>query len=208
MTSILFIAQESSNEFVKNRFIIEAMLSGCKESKVELLVLFNSPKTAENEKLDDWLTGIMEGEKFSHLVKVGVIDEMVLSEGAAYSKLLKEAKGDNICFFDGRSVVSPGWLYELNFHYSLIENAGACAIPLFSEKKAYSQLLDKNDEMISVYKTENDSLHGVVYCSSELVNKIGVDEKIEVGAVKEFSLQLAKCSYNNFYIPKQLRSVI
>lgn len=197
MVSILLII----DNYYLNRYTIETLLRYCAETQVELLVVNNTG----DESIVKFLTDIIQNEKYQHVIKVGEINEITFNKAQAYNKLIKESKGDYICIFEANSIVGKNWLYDMIYYHSILPKVGGCAIPEFNTKKTYTGILDKNDEIINVFKTNDNHIDGIALFKKDLLNEGNCfDESQEKDFLKEFSLRISKELWENFYCPMQI----
>ena len=188
------------DNYFLNRECIENMLSRCKENEVELLVSNNT----FDGKASEYINRIIKDEKFYHVKRVGEIDEFILNRATAINRLLSETRGDYICVFDSSAMVSNGWLYDLKYFHSLINNSGITAIPEFNTKKVYSPLMDKNDEFVNVWKPELNYVSGILFFKKEHLKLTGCFSDVSENYVELFSKQFVNAGFENFYIPGQI----
>ncbi len=194
MVSVLIIIDNP----VIDRYAIENLLRYSAGVELEILAVNNTGDPSVME----FLAHIVKSEdKTVNLVALGEIDEITYNKPAAFNKLIKEAKGDYICVFESNILVGPEWIYDLRHYHSLIDKVGATAIPTSDVKKVYTGLIDKNDEIVNVWKSADNSVSGVALFKNDLLNPGNCfNEEVEVGFLTDFTLKINKLGkFENFY---------
>lgn len=196
MVSILAIIDDQA----LNKSVLDVMLKHCRETEIELLILNNS-----GNSIEEFLKQKINRPGADNFKNCGEMDEITFNRAQGLNKLITEAKGEYVCIFDCRAIVNNNWLFDLLYYHSLVKDAGIAAIPSFKDKKIYTPLIDNNDEMISVWKTPDNSVDGIFLMKKEVAGLL-FDEANEDDFKHEFSLQVSKnLKLENFYIPGQFK---
>ncbi len=194
MVSVLVIID---NYFI-NKFCLEAM-----ETEIELLAV-NGTGGDDCSKI---LADIINAKPNNHVIRVGEIDEMIYNKAKAYNRLLQEAKGDYVCIFNAYATVGAGWLHGLISGHSVFPKVGAIAIPEFDAKKIYSGAIDKNEEVVNVWrpKTDDGSVSGIILSRADLLNAGNCFDETKDDFISEFTGRVTKHGWENFYAPGQIQ---
>lgn len=197
-TSILIVI----DNYWLNRYAIEVMLRNCQESTVELLCVNNT----DSGQPIDFLDEIIKLDSFKNVIKVGEINEGKIPYAKALNRLIKESKGDKICVFDADYIVCKNWLYDLKYYNDMIVRSGITAISEFPETKSYTSILNKNDEFINVWKSDDGSINsGAFIFNKGVIEEIGIfDERMSHTTFKkQFSIRAHASGFENYYIAGQ-----
>jgi hypothetical protein len=181
MISICFIAKD----YWLSRYVIENLLKQSAGVELELLVVI------EDKRLSTFLSGLIESKQYGNLISVKFTEEK-----DSYDKLIKEAKFEYICLFDGYIFVNLHWIMDLAYYNANIQESGLTAI--YNNKKGkFTPLLSQDDNFINVWQNENQ-VNGVCLFNKNLIDKLPKEITIEK-INKEFS----KKGLQNYYIPTQ-----
>lgn len=135
MVSVCYL----SKDYYLSRSVIENLLNTSGGVEIELLV------DVKDKRLSDFLSALIKSNRYGNLMFVKFTES-----GNGYSELIKESKGNYICLFNDQVLVNQGWLMDLVYYNSNIQNSGLSFIHSGLKGK-FMPLLSVDDEFINVW---------------------------------------------------------
>lgn len=186
------------------RYTVETLLKNSGEIDIELLVLDNN---STDRRTIQFIEGLIASKKYDNLIRV-ITEHEAENIGVAkgFNKLFRQASGEYICTVGNDILLNPGWLYDLVYHNNIIEKSGLTAIHCVLQTGRFGPLLTKNDDLINVWKRDDNMVYGTMLFKKELLNEVGgFDETLSKYGCEDsqFAFRVNSLGYNNYYIPNQ-----
>lgn len=213
------------DRYVMTVYCLENLLSKIGDNDYELLILDNGSKDdraykfACRIKAEEQERMLKNADKLSPEAKellLASIDQYTKIKvfrneenkgiAAGYNKLIKEAKGEYICFVPNDILVSDNWLKDLMFYNSQIDKSGFTSIHCEGDKGSFGPLLNHEDTFTGVWKCKNNITSGITLINREALGFVGsFDESLGLyGREREqMAIRLGLAGYHNYYVPGQ-----
>ncbi len=218
------------DRYVMTQYCLENLISKIGDNDYELLILDNGSKdlrayefacklkAAEQNRImasSDQLSPEAKELLVSSIdqyTKIKVYrNEENKGIAAGYNKLLKEAKGEFICFIPNDILVGDNWLKDLMFYNSQIDKSGFTSIHCEGDKGSFGPLLNHDDTFSNVWKCKNNVTTGISLINREALSFVGsFDELLGLyGREREhMAVRLSMAGYHNYYVPGQFSTHI
>ncbi len=188
------------DRYQMTRYCIDNMMAKSGDIEYELLILDNFSSDQRVKKYC---------RELSMLDNVSLIEEADKNMGIAsgFNHLIKEAKGEYICFLSNDILLGHNWLLDLIYYNNQIDKSGFTSIHCEGDIGAYSPLLNHNDDgFTSVWRPKSNITSGTSLISRSALESIGAfDESLGVyGREREqYAARLHMSGFHNYYIPGQ-----
>ncbi len=213
------------DRYVMTQYCLENLISKINDNDYELLILDNGSKdlrayefackikAAEQAKIMESADKLspeareLLAQSIDQYTKIKVFrNEENKGIAAGYNKLIKEAKGDFICFVPNDVLVGDNWLKDLMFYNSQIDKSGFTSIHCEGDKGSFGPLLNHDDTFTEVWKCKNNITSGVSLINREALAFVGsFDESLGIyGREREqMAIRLGLAGCHNYYVPGQ-----
>ena len=194
------ICMLTMDRYFMTKYTFEQLVSFIGEDiDVELLILDNGSK---DSRIVDY---------FKDIADIHIAESENIGVAKGFNKLLRKCTGDYICLVGNDITVGKDWLNELIYYADVIDKSGIVAIHCESDKGRFSPLLSIHDELINVWKRDDNTIDGLQLFKKEILEKVGgFDESFGKYGYEDnqFALRTYYSGFYNFYIPNQFSSHI
>lgn len=195
-----------TDNYWESRYCIENLLSKT-TLKPKIYIIDNGSK---DDRVEKWSIEFCKEHKgyFKRLTETVSLEK----EYNAFLKAmtLLPSLEDYICLLPCNLLVHQNWLESLYSSYTSCEDTGIVSIRTGEEKIALAPILHKavkgEDYLDNVWLSDNNSVEGLLFFKSDLLNKIGYfDENLNaIGFnVADFCFRASATGHKNFYTTKQ-----
>lgn len=185
-------------------FTLNKILSTCDiDIPIEIIATNN---TGDN-RVFDFLSNFLS-DSYPFVVNVGEMETEEMNEAVAINKMIPFAKGEYICVLDSNCILSENWIGQLLNACEQCENKAVVGIATTYEKKHLSSVLSKDDELMSVWKTENNGIEGVLFFHKNIIELVGnFNPRMKLSYSQNHFSQRVNCieGHSSFYLYGEYR---
>lgn len=186
-------------------FTLNKILSTC---DVDIPIEIIATNNTGDVRVFDFLSNLLVDEKYSFVVNVGEMEHEEMNEATAINKMIPFAKGEHICVLDSNCILTQNWVSQLLNACEQCDNKAIVGIATTYEKKQLSSVLNKEDELMSVWKTENNGIEGVLLFHKNIIELVGnFNPRMKLAYSQNHFSQRVNCieGYSSFYLYSEYR---